>query len=240
MDPRFISDEPLAPYDRHVRRELASFSADVLRRISRRSGDALEDAAAMVRGYQDAALVASSTGRTRPGSSVTPRSISWRSARRLGKRKNPCCRGRGPLLEAYACDAAAGPADEASSSCWSGSRVLAAANRRRSSPSPRVWEVIGGGEEGPAGSLTQSITIETLRTLVSSGRYEAALEASRVETRDGIPMLEAIRREAHLVSLAGSAARRRRCASRPSGPRTRTRSGARSSNIGTPSARRVR
>lgn len=203
MDPRFISDEPLAPYDKHVRRELASFSADILQRISCEPGDAIEDAAIMVRAHQETALVASYLDRPDEARLVCHAALDD-IADRAERTNEPVIllMGLGPLFELCRLDARLGRADEALFVLERLSGLLRGQGLSFGALtiSAPVWEEIGGGEAGPAGSLAGTIAVETLRTLLATGRYEAALEASRMKT-EADPMLEAIRREAHLVAL---------------------------------------
>lgn len=203
IDTRFISDEPLVPYDKHIRRELGSLSAEVLRRISKLSGDALEDAATLANGYQETALIATYLDRPDEARLICHAALDA-IAERAETHENPTILllGLGPLLELARLDARLGRVDEALFVLEKLSGLLRGQGLSFGALtiSASFWEIMASGEDGPGRALASSIAVETLRALVASGRYEAALDASRVKFESDA-MLEGIRREAHFVSL---------------------------------------
>ncbi|TKD03935.1 hypothetical protein [Polyangium fumosum] len=205
VDGRFITDEPLAPYDRHVRRELASWSAEVLQRLDTAPEDPMERAASLARAHQDAALLASSLGRPNEARLICHAGLDCvaEQAETSGD-TSVLLLGFGPLVELSRLDARLGRTDEALgvlerlSGLLRGQGLVFGAL----TIAPATWSRIGPGEGGAEGALASMVAIETLRTLLGSGRHEAALEIARSQApAPADPVLEAMRREAYLVSL---------------------------------------
>ncbi|HVK69090.1 MAG TPA: hypothetical protein VM694_31750 [Polyangium sp.] len=205
VDGRFITDEPLAPYDRHVRRELASWSAEALQRLETAPEDPMERAAALAHAHQDAALIASYLGRPNEARLICHAGLDCvaEQAEASGD-ASVLLLGFGPLVELSRLDARLGRTDEALgvlerlSGLLRGQGLVFGAL----TISPATWARIGPGEGGAEGALASMVAIETLRTLLGSGRHEAALEIARSQApAPADPVLEAMRREAYLVSL---------------------------------------
>lgn len=205
VDGRFLSDEPLAPYDRHVRRELASWSAEALQKLEGAPEEPMERAAALARAHQDAALIASYLGRPNEARLVCHAGLDCvaEQAESSGD-ESILLFGFGTLVELSRLDARLGRTDEALCVL----ERLSGLSRGQGlsfgalTITPATWARIGPGEGGAEGALASMVAIETQRTLLGSGRHEAALEMARSQgPTPADPVLEAMRREAYLVSL---------------------------------------
>ncbi|MDI1478293.1 hypothetical protein [Polyangium sp. y55x31] len=205
VDGRFLTDEPLAPYDRHVRRELASWSAEALQRLDEAPEDPMERAAAFARAHQDAALIASYLGRPNEARLVCHAGLdSVAEHAETSGDETILLLGFGPLVELSRLDARLGRTDEALCVLERLSGLLRGQGLAFGalSISAATWARIGPGEGGAEAALTSMVAIETQRTLLGSGRHEAALEIARGQAPSpNDPVLEAMRREAYLVSL---------------------------------------
>ncbi len=205
VDGRFITDEPLAPYDRHVRRELASSAAEALRRLEEAPEDPVERAATLSRAHQDAALIASYLDRPDEARLVCHAGLDCvaEQAETSGD-LTILLFGFGPLVELSRLDARLGRTDEALCVLERLGGLLRGQGLAFGALTitPAAWENLGPGEGGAEGALASMVAIETQRTLLGSGRHEAALEVARGQTAaTADPVLEVMRREAYLVSL---------------------------------------
>jgi tetratricopeptide (TPR) repeat protein len=201
-DLRFISDEPLSPYERHVRRELASWSSDIARQLAHLPPDPLERAAETVRAFQETALVAAYLDRPDEARMILHAALDFvaREAK-MPDRAEAGVLGFGLLIELSRLDARLGRPDESLHVLERIGGLL------RGQPlafgaldiAPSDWQALAGGDASLEAILAGAIAIETLRAHLAAGRYEAALEASRAPA-GADPVLETFRREAQIVA----------------------------------------
>lgn len=203
-DVRFVSDEPLAPYDQHVRRELSSWSLSLLRALDRATlPDDVERVAEGARCFRETALLASYLDRPDEARLLLHAALDFvRREAEAQKCLELLLFGVSPLLSMSRLDTRIGRPDEA---LFALERLSGLGRGQGLSFGALLvtrpqWQAIAAADPGAEAAIESSCAIETLRALLAAGRWEAALEGAFAD--DPIdPVLEAIRREAHLIAL---------------------------------------
>jgi hypothetical protein len=195
-------DEPLSPYDRHVRRELSSWSSDIARALEHPPAEPSERAAEIIRAFQETALVAAFLDRPDEARLILHAALDFvaheaappghAEARLLGFR---------PLIELARLDARLGRPDESLHVLERIAGLLRGGNLAFGALdiTPSEWHAFTERDAFLETNLAGAVAIETLRAHLAAGRYQATLEAALAPAGTD-PVLETMRREGQIVA----------------------------------------
>jgi len=201
-DLRFISDEPLSPYDRHVRRELGSWSSDIARALACPPEEPTERAAETVRAFQETALVAAYLDRPDEARLILNVALDFvaHEAAPPGHAEARLL-GFGPLIELARLDARIGRPDESLHVLERIGGLLRGGNLAFGALdiTPPEWKALTERDASLESNLAGAVAIETLRAHLAAGRYRATIEAA-LAPGAADPVVETMQREALIVA----------------------------------------